>query len=245
MEQKSLGVAIILGSVILAGTVAVGSLVLPSWGKLQIAPVGTVTVTGEAKSEQKTQVAIFSAGVNAYNDDKNTAVSEVNKKVAAIIEAVQQFGIVQADIKTQSLNVYQNQESYYEDGRQKMRPGQWNVGNTIEIKLRNVDQASALAGLLTKTGATNVYGPNFTFDDTSDAATALFDAAIKNAQEKAGKVAASSGRKLGKVLSLTEGMSSSPIFSIKGEFGGGGGGAPVSPGTDTVVKSVTVTYELQ
>lgn len=234
----------IVSVVVFAFLIGLGSLFLPSWGRFELKTPRTVTVVGEARSQEKSQIAIFSAGVNAYNDDKNAAVNEVNKKVEAIITAVKEFGIVPGDIKTQSLNIYQNQEQYYEEGRQKFRPGQWNVGNTIEIKLRNVDQASGLAGLLTKSGANNVYGPNFTFDDTSEAATALFDAAIQNAKEKAMKVAAGSGAKLGKVLSVTEsGASQQPMYRMM--EAGGGGGVPTEPGSGTVSKSVTVTFELE
>lgn len=234
----------ILGFVVFAFLIGLGSLFLPSWGRFELKPTRTVTVVGEAKSQEKSQIAIFSAGVNAYNDDKTAAVNEVNKKVEAIIEAVKEFGVTTEDIKTQSLNIYQNQDQYYEDGRQKYRPGQWNVSNTVEIKLRNVDRAASLAGMLTKGGATNVYGPNFTFDDTSEQSTALLDAAFKNAQEKAAKVAGSTGRKLGSVVSVTEAgamQQSVPIYRMEG----GGGGGAVEPGTGTVSKTVTVTYELE
>lgn len=245
MQQKSLGASLIMSVLVLMVLIGAGAFFLPSWGRLTLDPPRTVTVVGEAKSQEKSQIAIFSAGVNAYNDDKNAAVNEVNNQVSAIIDAVKGFGIPAEDIKTQSLNIYQNQESYYEDGRQKYRPGQWNVGNTIEIKLRNVDQASALAGLLTQSGATNVWGPNFTFDDTSDAATALFDAAFENAREKAGKVAESAGKKLGTVVSVVEAgavQQTAPMYRMEG---GGGGGAPTEPGSGIVTKSVTVTFELK
>ncbi len=236
----------IISVVLFALLMGVGSLFLPSWGRLQIAPVRSVTVVGEAKSQEKSQIAIFTAGVNAYNDDKTVAVNEVNKKVEAIIEAVKEFGVTSEDIKTQSLNIYQNQDQYYEDGRQKYRPGQWNVGNTVEIKLQNVDRAATLASVLTKGGATNVYGPNFTFDDTSEQATALLDAAFKNAETKAAKVAQSTGRTLGKVVSVVEaGASQQPVPYFKMEGGGGGGGGAVEPGSGTVSKSVTVTFELE
>ena len=119
------------------------------------------------------------------------------------------------------------------------------MSNTVEIKLRNVDQAAGLAGLLTKSGANNVYGPNFTFDDTSEQATALFDAAIQNAKEKAMKVAAGSGAKLGNVLSVTEAGASQQPVPLYARMEGGGGGVPIEPGSGTVSKSVTVTFELK
>lgn len=245
MENKSLSVAILVSSVLLVVLVAIGGMFLPSWGKLTFTPPRTVTVVGEAKSQEKSQIAVFSAGVNAFNDDKTTAVNDVNKKVEAIIESVKEFGVAAADVKTQSLNIYQNQEQYYEDGRQKYRAGQWNVSNTVEIRLKDVDRASSLANILTKSGANNVYGPNFTFDDTSEQATALLDSAFKNAKEKAAKVAVSTGKKLGNVISVTEAGASAQQVPMYRMEGGGGGGAAVEPGSGTVSKSVTVTFEIE
>lgn len=245
--DKSASSAVIISTVLFALFIGVGALFLPSWGNFKVKPIESVTVVGEAKSQTKTQIAMFNAGVQAYSDDKQGAVDEVNRKVAAIIDAVKQFGILPAYLQTENMNMYQNQETYYEDGRQKMRPGQWNVSNNISIKLRNVDQASTLAGVLSKSGATNVNGPQFMFDDTSEAANALVSDALKNAGDKAAKIAISSNRKLGKVISVTEGYTPVPMYFMGGGGGGGGlgGGAPVESGSGTVTKTVTVTYELE
>lgn len=203
-----------------------------------------VTVTGEAKSQQKTQVATFNAGVSVTNDNKDTAVGEVNKKIQVVIDAVKGFGIKEEDIKTQNLSIYQMDETYYEEGSPKSRPGQWRVSNDVSIKLRDIERASSLVDLLTKSGATSVYGPSFALDDTQEAEADLVDQAIKNAREKAEAMAKASGRKLGKVVTVSEGASSPPgIFALSER--GGGGGAPIEPGSQTVSKTVTVTFELK
>jgi len=215
------------------------------WGKVRWLPAETVTVTGEAKSQQKNQIASFTAGVDAVNDSKDNAVKEVNTKMEALVKAAKDFGIEANDIKTQSLSYYQNEETYYDNGVQKSRKGQWRVNNSIEITLREIDKAGKLADMLASSGATNVYGPNFRFDDTTGFENSLFDQAIKNARTKAEIIALSSGRKLGKIISVNEGASGSsilPMYSAKGE---GGGGAPVEVGSGTVSQSVTVVFELK
>ncbi len=215
-----------------------------NWGKISLAPAETVTVVGTAKQQQQSQIAVFNAGVNVVSDNKQAATDEVNQKINALTKAVKDFGIKEADIKTQNLNVYQREETYYEEGRQKSRPGQWTVGTTIEIKLRDVNRASALADLLTQSGATNVYGPNFSVDQPEEADNTLLDAAIKNAQEKAEVMAKSSHKKLGKVLTISEGFSSGAVLPALKGAGAGGGGAGLEPGSQTLEKSVTVTFEL-
>lgn len=212
-----------------------------TWGRFKLAPADTVTVVGEAKTKQKNQKATFSAGFNTVSDNRETAISDVNKKTQAIVDGVKAFGIPDEDIKTQNLNVFQGEETYYEDGRQKARPGQWRVSNTVEITLADVDRAQALADVLTKSGATNIYGPNFTLDDTTDEEAGLIEEAMKIAREKAVRVAGVSGRKLGGMVSFSEGYQPAPVL-YRMEGGGGGGG--LEPGTGTVTKTVTVTFEL-
>jgi uncharacterized protein len=246
MDQKVDRIELIILTVIVGVVLLAASYFIPwenvTWGRLKLMSGDTVTVVGEAKTKQKTQKAMFSAGVSAVSDNKDVAVSDVNKKTQAIIDAVKTFGVTAEDIKTQNININQNEETYYEDNRQKIRPGQWRVNNTVEITLANVDKASDLAALLTNSGATNIYGPNFTMDDTGEAESALFDEALKNAKDKATRLAAASGRKLGKVVNVVEGYQPQQTF-FRMEGGGGGGG--IEPGTGTVSKSVTVTYQLR
>lgn len=215
-----------------------------NWGKVSLAPAETVTVLGSAKQAQQSQIAIFNAGVNVVSDNKQAATDEVNQKINALTKAVKDFGVKDADIKTQNLNVYQREETYYEEGRQKSRPGQWTVSTTIEIKLRDVQKASALADLLTQSGATNVYGPNFSVDQPEQADNTLLDAAIKNAQEKAGVMARAGNKKLGKILSISEGYQGGTVIPALKGMGAGGGGADLQPGSQTLEKTVSVTFEL-
>jgi uncharacterized protein len=216
-----------------------------NWGRVSFVPAETVTVSGEAKSIQKNQIATFSAGADAVNDKKETAVAEVNQKVAAIIKGAKDFGIQEADIKTQSISIYQSEEVYYDNGVQKNRKGQWRVSNTVEITLREVDRAAALADILTSSGATNVYGPNFRMDDTNAAEKGLYDEAMKDAQDKAQIIATSAGRKLGKVLSVNDnGTNNNVIYPMMAKSEGMGG-ASVETGSTTVSKTMTVSFELE
>lgn len=249
MKDKQTTVSYIVFTIAIAVLLFGGAYFIPwqsvHWGKIEWKPTATITTNGTAKTEKKSQAANFSAGASSVNDNKDLAIAEVNKKMQVIIDAVKTFGIPPGDIKTQNINVYQAEETYYENGRQKARPGQWRISNSVEIKLRNVDKASEFTELLANHGATNIYGPNFSFDDTQTAETELLDKAIANAKEKATLITKSTGRTLGPIISISEGT---PMISFNGarmEVGLGGGGGPVEPGSGTVQKTITVTYELK
>lgn len=226
----------------------VGLLLLPwhtvGWGTVSLAPARTVTVTGTAKTQLTNQVSSFTAGINVTDDNKDSAISKANSTMEAIIAAVKEFGIPDGDIKTNNLSIFQQEDMYYDNGIQKYRPGSWRVSNNVDVTLRDVTKATGLTEVLTSSGATNVYGPNFSVDDTDETEIGLSAQALENARIKAAEIANASGRKLGGVISVTESGadSQSPVYMREM---GGGGGAPLEPGGSTVQKSLSVTFELR
>jgi uncharacterized protein YggE len=227
----------------------IGAFFLPwkwiSWGTFAWRPTSTVTVVGEAKSQVQNKKATFNAGINVVNDNKDKATTEANKKIADITDAVKAFGISEKDIKTQNLSIYQEEEPYTEGGRQKRRLGQWRVNNTIEIVLRDVEKASELADTLSKAGANSVYGPNFTLNEDDQSGTTLLTKAVENAKGKAEILARTAGKELGSIIVVSEGAANGQrTFSFEGG-GMGGSNAELQPGTETVQKNVTVTWELK
>jgi uncharacterized protein YggE len=218
-----------------------------NWGTIKMSPAETVTVSGYADSQEGNQQASFTAGISSVNDDKQTAVDEANKIQSDIVAKVKAFGIADADIKTQAMSIYQNQDSVMQDGLSRLKPGQWSVSNTVEITLKDITKANDLANLLASTGANNVYGPNFTTGDSRVAQKALMSAAIADAKGKAEEAAKASGKQLGEILSVTEGGANSayPMPMYDRAMGMGGGGAGLEPGSSTVTQSVVVTFELK
>jgi uncharacterized protein YggE len=223
--------------------IVIAAFVLPwrniSWGKFSVQEE-TVVVSGESKTEKTNEVASFSVGVNVIKEQKQEAIDEVNKKIKEMVEAIKNFGIAEGDIKTQSINVYEQQET------DKTKKNQWVVNNTVEITLKDVSKTNELVNLLNNSGANQIYGPNFRIDDTTDTEKGLYDKAISDAKEKAELIAKASGRKLGKVINVVDGSSSNayPIYKTA-MYDGMGGGGSAEPGSTTISKTLTVTFELK
>ncbi len=241
MDKNNPVVQIFLFSLFLGIILLIGWQLLPTNSANQ----ESVTVTGTAQGQQKNEVASFSAGVYAINDSKEIATNEVNQKIDKLIEAVKAFGIATEDIKTQNLSISQQEDISYEGGTRKSKLGQWRANNTIEITLRDVGRASELAQLLTKSGANNVYGPNFTTEDTTATESVLIEEAINNARTKAEAIAKASKRRLGKVIMVTEGSVQSPIYYGMKTDVSYERTVPVEPGSQDVYKTMTVTFELR
>lgn len=217
------------------------------WGSLMVRTPQMITVTASAQREQSNELAQFYGGVTAVNTDKEKAVSEVNAQMDQVIAKLKEFGIDAKDIKTQSVSVFQDQEQVTVEGRQRFEPGSWRANNSIQIKLRNIDRASELVGLLSASGLTDISGPNFMADPDASTDTAdLLQQAVQKAQDKADTVARAQGMRVRRIVNITEGGSANvyPMFD-RMMSAGGGGGAPIEPGTSTVQSTVTVTFEMR
>lgn len=216
------------------------------WGNFALNQERTITVTGVASAVESNKVASFYAGADETSDDKDGAINRINSKMENLLSALSTFGIPKEDIQTSNMSVNQNQESYYEEGRQKVRPGQWRVSNSVMIKLRDIDRADELNELLINSGLTNVSGPNFGVDQSNTVSNELTSQAVDNAREKAQEITANQDLKLGKIISITEGSANSMIaFSSRIGFEGGGGGDSSAPGSYTARSSVVVVFEIK
>lgn len=241
MTKKGLFIA--AGIVAIIAIVAIFHAHHGAWGRPE-----TITVVGTAHKDEVNQVAQFYAGVTAVNADKQAAIAEVNKKMDEVMAKVKEFGIVPADIKTQSVTVYQDQEQVTEGGRQTYQPGKWRANNSIQIKLRDASKTSDLVSLLAASGLTDISGPNFMLDDdaSENNQAELLKQAVEKARAKADVLAQANGKKVKRILSITEGGSqSNPVMFEKAMSGMGGGGAPVEPGTSSIQATATVVFEVR
>lgn len=229
------------------GLFLVGLFALAAYFTPQFLPKKTITVTGEAKREEVSQIANFYVSVTANGNNKDTVVEEVNDKANEIVDAVKDFGIPEADIKTENVSVYGNDSGGAEILIFPPRPRSgWTASNSITVTLRDVSRVADLAELLNSLPANSINGPNFDLDETAEAEAELLERALENARAKAEKIARSSGQRLGKIINLTEDASGPIVFPLDRSVNvDSSAPVPVEPGTQTLYKSVTVTFELR
>ena len=233
-----------------------------NWGRISILPAATITVTGTSQSDIANQTAGFSATITSTNADKQKATDDVNTKMTALIKSIKDFGIADADIKTESVNVYQMPVSPVPvpqngSGAQTLiypvppvpggsAGGDWQASNSITITLKDVSKASSLSDLLNQSGATNVYGPNLGVGTNTSATDAtLLAKAVADARQKAETIAKAGGQTVGKMINVQESGSNYPVPMLYATKDSAAVGSPIQPGTSTLSKSVTVVFELK
>lgn len=209
----------------------------------------TLTVMGYAFIQQENRIATFSVSVRAASPNKEKAVSLARDKAQTVVSKIKEFGIDDKDIKTQNMNVYRDSWSYWEDNVQKFKEGDWNADISIEIRLRDLSKVQDLADALGNLDISNMWGPNFSLDSQAqeEIRTQLTDKAFDNAKERAQRLASKMGLKLGDVLNVVEGYSTSGInYPMMSDYGGAGGaGNYLQPGSSELSLVLTVTFELK
>jgi uncharacterized protein len=154
-----------------------------------------VSASGEA--ENRPDLAIFSAGVSSIAPSSEAVTNANNAKMNKVMAAVEALGVKRDDTQTQALSV--NRIGY---GRNK---GQFEASNTVSVKVRDIDKASAIIGAATAAGANILSGPNLTVDDKEAASKSAYAAAYDAARSRADAYAEAAGLKVGRILSITDG----------------------------------------
>ncbi len=220
--------------------------------------MATINVRGEGEVMARPDIGTFSFSVMAEGDDAASAQNDSAEKINAITAYLAENGVEEKDIKTSSyyLNpnyVYPTRPcptgSYCPPGEPEIDG--YEVSQTVEVKVRDLDQAGDLISGVGQRGATNISGLSFTIDDESNLKAEARAAAIADAKEKAEELAADLGVRLVRITGYYEEEFYPP-------YGYGGDAmmeravaqsASVTPdlptGENQISSTVSVTFEIR
>lgn len=205
----------------------------------------TITVTGSGSARGNPDIANVSLGVNVSNRQISEAVAESNRTIEAITRALVALGVTEANIQTSNFNIWP-EEVYDRETGQTTGERIYHVDSTVQILIESTDMVGEVLETAIQNGANNVYGLNFSIQDSSELASQARSAAIGNARERAEQLAAELGVELGRVVRVTEvsGGQIIPIAEMARGMGGGGGEPPISEGQLAVTIMVETSFEI-
>lgn len=218
----------------------------------------SINVRGEGEVNAKPDLGSFSFSVTAEGEDAATAQKDSAEKINSIMSFLKESGVEEKDIKNR--DYYLNPKYRYENvacaSGMYCPPSNpvidgYEVTQTIEVKVRNLDSAGDLITGAGERGATNISQLQFTIDDESNLKDQAREAAIADAKERADKLAKNLGVKLVRIISYYEEEGYATPY-----YGGMGGDSmmyseakAVSPdlpvGENNIKSVVNVTYEIQ
>lgn len=204
----------------------------------------SITISGEGKIYAKPDIGLISLSVLSEATTVAAAQKDNTEKMNKILKAMKDLGIEEKDLKTTNYQIYPKYQ--YISGKSIIIG--YEVSQTLEVKIRNLDKVSVVLSKGTEQGANQIGGLTFTFDDPEGLKAEARSKAIKNAREKAEVLAKDLGVKLIRIINFTE-SSISPVPPYYAEralgIGGGGETPQIETGQNEITANVTITYEIQ
>ena len=227
------------------------------------ATTNTISFNGEGKVFAVPDVAVVSFSIVTEAATSKTAQDANSGKSKKVVDFLRGQGIEDKDIKTTGYNIYpqysyprpiplplgvegQSYPQYY-DSNPKITGYQ--VAQSFEVKVRNLEKISAVLDGLVAAGANQVNQLGFKIDDEEKLKDEARTKAIANAKKKAATLQKQIGIRLGKIVNYQEGGYYPPIyFAAEAKLGDRGGdvsGPSVPTGENEVVVNVTITYQIK
>ena len=209
-------------------------------------PIESVTVSGNGRAIVTPDRFTFQVGVQTVSATVDDAVTENNRRVAAVIAALKKAGAQDRDIQTSQFTIHPQQD--YQEGKLPRILG-YQVTNTISVRSTKVNDAGRLLGIAVAAGVNTSSGINFEVSDPARGRDQGLKAAFDDARAKAAVLAQAAGRNLGRAMEISEGQrfNEPPRPLARGMMMEAQANAdvPIESGTQEVMYTVTVTFELR
>ncbi|MDP9193607.1 MAG: SIMPL domain-containing protein [Acidobacteriota bacterium] len=210
----------------------------PPWESISVSGTGRSSVTPDRFS--------FNVGVQTVGNTVDDAVSQNNKRVAAVLAALKGAGAQEKDLQTSNFNIWPQQD--YKEGNLPRILG-YQVTNSVTVRSTKVADAGRLLGVAIGAGVNTASGINFEVADPARGRDQGLNAAFDDAKAKATLLAKAAGRTLGRVLTMSEGTFSAPPQPYPAQRMAmameARADVPIESGTQEQTYTVSVTFELR
>ena len=222
-------------------------------------PRPEIYVSGKGEVFAVPNIATFSFTVTEQGKTVKEAQDKATAKTETALTYLESVKIAEKDIKTAGYNIYPRYEynqvvcmslNCPPAGRQVLVG--YEVSQSIQVKVRDTDQAGTILAGIGSKEVQNVSGLDFTIDDEDVVVAQAREKAIADAKAKAEILASKLGVKLVRITAFSESGSMPPIMYSRDAAMVGKGGAvtqeiapSIPAGENKIVSTVTITYEIR
>ncbi|MCC6799826.1 MAG: SIMPL domain-containing protein [Anaerolineae bacterium] len=203
----------------------------------------SITVTGYGVSYGSPDIARVGLGVESSNADVQVALEETNTRLDAVLAALREAGVADADIQTNYFSIYQD---YYGGSPEGRGEPTYRVSSSVNVRVRDTAQVGVLIASAVDAGANIVSFVEFNIADRAALESDARALAITDARTRADEIAAALGLTVGEPLRVVEGADAGFLGENYGRGGAGGASAsPIEQGVLSVHMAITITYAAQ
>jgi uncharacterized protein YggE len=223
----------------LAAVLAGGLLAAPALA--QVAPIATISVSGEAQVSAPPDLAQIDAGVSTEAKTAREASEANNAAMGSVLLALKGAGIEEKDFQTSRLSL---QPQYAPNRSGPNAVVGYRAANRVTIKLRDVTKVAGTIDILVAAGANELGGINFMVSTASKLLDDAREQAIADARRKAEIYAKAAGVTLGSPVSISEEGAPGPM-PFRKMAAGMAASAPVAQGEETLHVTVSVVWAIK
>ena len=233
---------------IAAALIAAGCLIAPLQARAALerpeSPVATITVTGQGSVSHAPDLATVAATIVTSDDNSSRALSENNRRYAALLAKLGTLGISAGDVTSTSLSSYFNPRPKNE--MQAGQPFGFVVTRNVSVNVAALTQTGAVIDAATAAGATQINGVSYGFRDRRAVERAALAAAVADAYAQAQAVATAAHVQIVRVLRIGNESGPQRIAPLAMSMARATAEAPVpttiSPSDLDVTSTVSATF---
>lgn len=241
--NKKICAALLAAAMMLGGCAAMAEAALATPVPMRaMNEAATITVQGTAQILADPDVVSVTANASVTAATVGSAQEAMNAIVAAATEKLLALGVLDEDIVT---NDYSYHPRYNYDTNAVTG---YEANHTLSITCRDVEMLDGVIGALTDSGFSNIYSVNYDVSARSELYQQALDLAIARAEQKAIRMAQTSGLTLTSIRSISENGGYYEGYAMSGKADGAmvrseSASTGIRSGSVSVSAGVTVVYE--
>jgi uncharacterized protein YggE len=198
-----------------------------------------ITVTGTGRVETVPNEAMFSLGVSTDGATAREALAANSAAMRRVLSALDNAGVGAKDVKTETVSIGPD----YDGGD---NPSGYAARNSVSVRVRDLAKVGAVLDAASRAGANEVNGPMLTRSNREKFEAKALEGAFDDARKRATALADAAGVNLGGVTAIVEGTIPDPQPWLMDRAAvAKDPSAPISPGTEEIRATVTVTFAIE
>lgn len=235
----------------LVAALALTAAAIPAAASAQTAPqlpalAGTrLDITASGDSRRVPDVAIISAGVVTRASTAAAAISQNAARMERVLAALKAAGVAERDVQTSSISL--NPDYRYENNQPPKLTG-YQASNQVSIRFRDIRNSGRILDALVAEGANQINGPTLTIDKPEAAMDEARVQALANGRARADLYARALGKRVIRLVAVSEGSGYSPPpmpMLERGMAVAQAADTKIVPGEQAIQVNLTMVFELQ
>jgi hypothetical protein len=240
----------IVATAIAAGCLAIPSVPARAADTVPETSFGTLTVTGQGQISRAPDLATVAANIVTSDDSAARALSENNRRFAALGAKLAALGISANDITSTSLSSYFNPRPAARMPNPGAGPFGFVVTRNAQINVAALAQTGAVIDAATAAGATQINGVAYGLRDPRAVERAALAAAVADAAAQAQTIAAAAHVQIVRILRIGNEAGPPPgrimPLAMKSSLAGADAvPTTIAPSDMDVNGTVTITYVIR